>query len=95
MYAAHQLTNSDIEHMAIRWHECKFFSSSSFVSNYNQSFEQVVAVGWGRLVEGGSLPETLQQVTLQIIDDQAYSCSRVIHNTQVQICAGVSDYTKG
>ena len=49
----------------------------------------------GRLTEGGSLPGTLQQVTLQVIDNEAYSCNRVIYDTQLQICAGVSDYSKG
>ena len=56
---------------------------------------KVVAVGWGRLTEDGSLPTTLQQVTLQIIGHGKSSCSQYIHNWYEQLCAGVSGGGKG
>lgn len=57
--------------------------------------KQVVAVGWGALSEGGSLPMTLQQVTLQIIDRQDSTCSKVLQNWKFQLCASVPDGSKG
>ncbi|CAF3748788.1 unnamed protein product [Rotaria sp. Silwood1] len=50
----------------------------------------VVAVGWGTLSEGGSLPSTLQQVTVKTIDYRHSTCSSVLNNRQVQFCAGIS-----
>ncbi|CAF4331042.1 unnamed protein product, partial [Adineta steineri] len=50
----------------------------------------VVAVGWGTLSEGGSLPTTLQQVTLQTVSRQDSTCSPLITDWHVQLCAGVS-----
>ncbi|CAF1226006.1 unnamed protein product [Adineta steineri] len=49
----------------------------------------VVAVGWGTLTEGGSLPLYLQQVTLQTIAYTASTCSNVLNDPQKQLCAGV------
>ncbi|CAF4679131.1 unnamed protein product [Rotaria sp. Silwood1] len=51
----------------------------------------VVAVGWGRLSEGGSLPSTMQQVTVQTIDYRASTCNQTMANWYLQFCAGVSD----
>ncbi|CAF3204398.1 unnamed protein product, partial [Rotaria sp. Silwood2] len=50
----------------------------------------VVAVGWGTLSEGGSLPSTLQQVTVKTVDYRGSTCSSVLNNRLVQFCAGVS-----
>ena len=55
----------------------------------------MVAVGWGTLSEGGSLPSTLQQVTLQTISYQASSCNSSIADWHTQLCAGVSGGGKG
>ncbi|CAF1292599.1 unnamed protein product [Adineta steineri] len=50
----------------------------------------VVAVGWGILSEVGSYPIDLQQVTLQTISRQDLTCSPLITDWHVQLCAGVS-----
>ncbi|CAF1407794.1 unnamed protein product [Rotaria sordida] len=50
----------------------------------------VVAVGWGTLWEGGSLPTALQQVTVQTIDYRQSSCRSVLNNPVMQFCAGIS-----
>ncbi|CAF4073315.1 unnamed protein product, partial [Rotaria sp. Silwood1] len=55
----------------------------------------VVAVGWGRLSEGGSLPSTLQQVPLQTVNYQASTCTPTMEDWHVQFCAGVSGGGKG
>ncbi|CAF0946322.1 unnamed protein product [Rotaria sordida] len=47
----------------------------------------VVAVGWGRLSEGGSSPSILQQVTVQTIDYRSSTCARIVNDWSVQFCA--------
>ncbi|CAF3621566.1 unnamed protein product [Rotaria sordida] len=54
----------------------------------------VIAVGWGRMAGNGSSSMTLQQVTLQIIAYQVFTCSSVINDRRLQLCAGVSDGSK-
>ncbi|CAF3754548.1 unnamed protein product [Rotaria sp. Silwood1] len=54
----------------------------------------VVAIGWGTMSESGSSPTSLQQVSLKIIDRQASTCSNLIHDWQVQLCAGVPNGNK-
>ncbi len=57
--------------------------------------QQVVAVGWGRLAAGGSLPLTLQQVTVQTVDYRASTCTPTMVDWHVQLCAGVPGGGKG
>ena len=45
--------------------------------------------------DSGGYPQTLQQVTLQIIHNQAPQCSRVLNNKTLQLCATVPNGTKG
>ena len=54
-----------------------------------------MAIGWGTLSEGGSLPSTLQQVTIQTIAYDAAMCSSVLNYRQYQFCAGVPGGGKG
>ncbi|CAF3924826.1 unnamed protein product [Rotaria sp. Silwood2] len=54
----------------------------------------VVAVGWGRLSEGGSLPSTLQQVTMQTVDYRASTCNQTMTDWHVQFCASVPGGSK-
>ncbi|CAF4136318.1 unnamed protein product [Rotaria sp. Silwood2] len=55
----------------------------------------VVAVGWGTLNGIGSSPTNLQQVSLEIIDRRASTCNNLLHDWQVQLCAGVPNGNKG
>lgn len=59
------------------------------------SFLQVVAIGWGRLSENGPSSKTLQQVTLTIIDYRTITCSSVIYDQNIQMCAGMPGGGKG
>ena len=56
----------------------------------------MVAVGWGLLNETDTkLPTLLQQVTVQIVDDEAATCKSANYDRRVQLCAGVSGGGKG
>ena len=56
----------------------------------------VVAIGWGVLRENSQLvSNTLQQVTLNRVANTDYTCVGTIHNTTIQLCAGVSGNGKG
>ncbi len=52
--------------------------------------QPVTAIGWGALAEGGSFPDTLQQVTLPIVDrNQCASLYAGVNGiTQNMLCAG-------
>jgi secreted trypsin-like serine protease len=52
----------------------------------------VIAVGWGTTREGGSVSETLQQVTLNIVSSTSYLCTNIAPDTTVQFCAGIMPY---
>jgi len=47
------------------------------------------------LSETGLLPSTLQQVTLQTVSYQAFSCRTLIGDWHTQLCAGVPGSGKG
>ncbi len=45
--------------------------------------------------ENGSISSTLQQVTLAIIDYRTSTCSPLINDYRLQLCASVADGSKG
>jgi hypothetical protein len=56
----------------------------------------VVVIGWGVLSTGDKLTSnTLRQVTLKTIANNAITCRRTIRDVTVQMCAGVSGGGKG
>ena len=54
-----------------------------------------MAIGWGALQEGGSVIDTLQQVTINIVDLSANTCAPLIKDGRYQLCAGVQNGGKG
>ena len=54
-----------------------------------------MTVGWGRLSDGGPVPDVLQQVTLQTVAYNASTCRVLIANKNLQFCAGVPGGAKG
>ncbi len=55
-------------------------------NEYPEPDTDVIAVGWGR-TEASNLSDTLQQVTLKIVDEFADDCDLVVRNHQLQLCA--------
>ena len=50
----------------------------------------VVAIGWGTLHEGDTAgSQTLQQVTLNVVDSTTSWCRSVAYNMTTQFCAGI------
>jgi secreted trypsin-like serine protease len=49
----------------------------------------VIAIGWGRTTQSGSISKTLQQVTLNVINSTADWCTVIAANTTIQLCAGI------
>lgn len=54
-----------------------------------------MAIGWGKLSEFGETATTLQQVSLNIIDYRSSTCMPLIHDQNIQLCAGVKGGGKG
>jgi hypothetical protein len=54
---------------------------------YPETGTDVIAVGWGKN-EMGHQPDTLQQVTIQVVDELNDTCASVLNNYLVQLCAG-------
>ncbi len=54
---------------------------------YPETGTDVIAVGWGQN-EAGQHPDTLQQVTIQVVDEFTDTCDSILSNYLVQLCAG-------
>lgn len=54
-----------------------------------------MAIGWGRLSTYGSLPMSLQQVTVQVVSFQSSACNQLATNVNVQFCAAYPGSGKG
>jgi secreted trypsin-like serine protease len=54
---------------------------------YPETGTDVIAVGWGKK-EAGQQPDTLQQVTIQVVDEFTDNCNDILKNRLVQLCAG-------
>ncbi|CAF2489271.1 unnamed protein product [Rotaria sp. Silwood2] len=50
----------------------------------------LVAIGWGRNASGGSLPNSLRQVTVRTIGNKERTCQSIINNVEFQFCAAVN-----
>jgi hypothetical protein len=55
---------------------------------YPETGTDVITVGWGGNETGGRLSDTLQQVTIQIVDEFTDTCDSVLYNYSLQLCAG-------
>jgi secreted trypsin-like serine protease len=55
-------------------------------NEYPELETNVTAVGWGR-TEARNQSDTLQQVTLKIVDEFADDCDWVLRNSKLQLCA--------
>ena len=68
----------------------------SNIIEYPTENTAVVAIGWGVLSTVDRISSnTLQQVSLEIIDNNDTTCERSIHNESVQFCAGIPGGGKG
>ncbi len=56
-------------------------------NKYPKPGTDVIAVGWGRTKETSNLSDTLQQVTLKVVDESTDDCDSVVNNYQLQLCA--------
>lgn len=68
-------------------------NSTEDIFNYPLNGTILAAIGWG-LADNLTSPEILQQVNLYAIHHNDSACAHVIHDHEVQFCAGVSDGRK-
>jgi hypothetical protein len=62
---------------------------------YPSNGTSLVAIGWGRLETGGSLPDILQQVTVNSIHHFDKICANTIRDPSIQFCTGLYEGGKG
>jgi secreted trypsin-like serine protease len=58
-------------------------------NEYPEPGTDVIAVGWGR-TEVSDQSDTLQQVTVKVVDESTNNCDSVLYNYDLQLCAGAS-----
>lgn len=65
------------------------------IMQYPLNGTSLVVIGWGRLSTTGSVPDILQQVTLNSIHHLDKICAISIHDPSVHFCAGLYEGGKG
>ena len=60
--------------------------NTAHYGEYPETGTDVMTVGWGRN-DAGQLPDTLQQVTIRVVDEFTDNCDLVLHNHLLQLCA--------
>lgn len=56
---------------------------------------KLIAIGWGTTSSGGTISNTLRQVTIEAAGNREPKCSNSIRNTRLQFCAAVNGGGKG
>ena len=66
-------------------------------ADYPLESTALIAIGWGTLESGGSIPDDLhlQQVTVQAVSQTDPTCAEFVTDRRVQFCAGVVGGGKG
>jgi len=65
------------------------------IMQYPSNGTNLVVIGWGRLYTSGSLPDILQQVTVNSIHHFDKICANTIFDPSTQLCAGLYEGGKG
>jgi hypothetical protein len=65
------------------------------IMQYPLNGTSLVVIGWGRLETFGSVPDILQQVTINSISHFDKICANTIYNPSTQFCAGLYEGGKG
>jgi secreted trypsin-like serine protease len=77
-----------------RWISKICLPSAETESPYPPAGTSVLAIGWGKTERDNTASDKLQQVTLQVIDDSTSSCSNLLYNKEVQLCASGPNKSK-
>jgi hypothetical protein len=77
-----------------RWISKICLPSAETESPYPPVGTSVLAIGWGRTGRDNITSDKLQQVTLKVIDDSTSSCSNLLYNKEVQLCASGPNKSK-
>ncbi|CAF1384348.1 unnamed protein product [Rotaria sordida] len=80
-----------------RWISKICLPSTETGSQYPLAGTSVITIGWGKTGRNDTFSDSLQQVTLKVMDDSTSACSNLLDNRTVQICANGSnkDICKG
>jgi transmembrane serine protease 2 len=69
--------------------------NSSTETSFPMTSSSLVAIGWGYATTSGSASNSLRQVTLESVRNEASKCSASINNVKLQFCAAVDGGGKG
>ena len=70
-----------------RWISKICLPSTETGSQYPLAGTSVIMIGWGKTGGNDTFSDSLQQVTLKVMDDSTSACSNLLYNRTVQICA--------